>query len=431
MPSHIPARGPVTSRERALAPDLARGFMLLFIAVANTVGYLWAIPTAGLGTAHPDPQGLLDQVTQFFTVIAMDMRSYPMFAFLFGYGMAQLAMRQEASGVSPREVDSLLRRRNLWLMVFGAVHALLLFMGDILGAYGLAGVVLGWLFLRRSDRTLRLWIGALLGLMAFLALFNLIGLLLTLSDQIPTQGEGPVAMDTMMGNFAESSFFVAAVERITTWPLITLGQGLLGMAVPTAILFGFLTARHRVLEEPGHHRGLLRRTAVIGVAVGWIGGLPLALAQTGLWELTEAQGDFLAFPHMLTGLFGGLGYIALITLAAHRFQQRGTTVMTTAISATGKRSLSAYLAQSVLCAPILAGWGLGLGAHLTSWTMFLFAVGVWALTVVAAFVLERASRRGPAEVLLRRLAYRSGPGRPRGGSSSVSGTDSAQERTTP
>lgn len=38
--------------------------------------------------------------------------------------------------------------------------------------------------------------------------------------------------------------------------------------------------------------------------------------------------------------------------------------------------------------------------------MFLFAVGVWLVTVVAAHALERAGRRGPAEVLLRRLAYR-------------------------
>lgn len=431
MPPHTPVRGSSTMGERALAPDLARGFMLLFIAVANTAWYLWAVPTAGLGTAHPDPQGLLDRVTQFFTVFAVDMRSYPMFAFLFGYGMAQLATRQEASGASPREVDSLLRRRNLWLVAFGAVHALLLFMGDILGAYGLAGVVLGWLFLRRADRTLRIWIGILLGLMAFLALVSLAGLLFVPTDQLAAQGDEQVTTDLMMGSFAEASVLAAAVERIAFWPFSVLGQGLLGMAVPTAILLGFLTARHRILEEPGHHRRLLRSAAVLGLSVGWLGGLPLALAQTGLWDLAEGQGNFLTFPHMLTGLFGGLGYIALIALVAHRIQRRGTGPVTTAISATGKRSLSAYLAQSVLCAPLLAAWGVGLGAELTSWSMSLFGVGVWALTVVAAFALERAGRRGPAEVLLRRLAYRNGSGQARGSSSAPSGGGSSQEHTTP
>jgi uncharacterized protein len=78
----------------------------------------------------------------------------------------------------------------------------------------------------------------------------------------------------------------------------------------------------------------------------------------------------------------------------------------TALAAVGKRSLSCYLAQSVLFAPVLAAWGLGLGAHLHSATMALYATGVWLATVVLAYLLERAGQRGPAEVLLRRLAYR-------------------------
>ncbi len=36
MSGHTVSRGPVDAGERALAPDLARGFMLLFIALANT-----------------------------------------------------------------------------------------------------------------------------------------------------------------------------------------------------------------------------------------------------------------------------------------------------------------------------------------------------------------------------------------------------------
>jgi uncharacterized protein len=37
--------------------------------------------------------------------------------------------------------------------------------------------------------------------------------------------------------------------------------------------------------------------------------------------------------------------------------------------------------------------------------MAAFAVGVWLATVVGADAMERAGRRGPAEVLLRRLTY--------------------------
>ncbi|MFD3688660.1 DUF418 domain-containing protein [Nocardiopsis sp. NPDC058631] len=404
MSQHTAPRGPAGAGERALAPDLARGFMLLFIALANTVWYLWAVPMGSM-SAHPEPEGAPDSVAQFFTIMAVDGRSYPMFAFLFGYGMVQLARRQEAAGTAVKDVDALLRRRNLWLLVFGFVHALLLWMGDVLGAYGLVGLFLGWLFLRRRDTTLLVWAGVVTGLMVLLSAASLVGLALMPADQPAMSGS---VMDDMAFNIGDPSLLGAVIGRVSVWPLIVLGQGLLGLVVPMAILLGYWAARRRVLEEPGRHLVLLRRTAVAGISLGWLGGLPSALAQVGVWDLSAAQSGMLALPHMVTGLACGVGYVALIALFSHRLQagDREPGVVVTALSATGKRSLSAYLAQSVLCAPVLAAWGLGVGAYLSPWSMFLFAVGVWLTTVVGAYALERTGRRGPAEVLLRRLAYR-------------------------
>src|SRR5690606_32512219 len=76
-----------------------------------------------------------------------------------------------------------------------------------------------------------------------------------------------------------------------------------------------------------------------------------------------------------------------------------------AFQAVGKRSLTCYLAQSVLCAPVLAAWGLGLGEHLSSWSMLLYAVAVGAVIRPFAIWPERRGMRGPAEALLRRLMY--------------------------
>lgn len=274
----------------------------------------------------------------------------------------------------------------------------------------MTGPLLGWLFLRRADRTLRIWTAVLLGLMTLLALSSLLGSVLIPADQLADQGD-TVPLDTLMGSFSAGSYLSAVLERVVLWPLLVLSQGVLSPAVPTAVLIGFLAARSRILEEPGRHLGLLRGTAAVGITVGWLGGLPLALAQSGVWELDPVQGTFLAFPHAVTGLLCGLGYSALIALIARRVQEHGTGAVTHAVVATGKRSLSAYLAQSVLCAPILAAWGAGSGAHLTPWSMAVFALGVWLLTVIGAAALERAGRRGPAEVLLRRLTYR-GSGAP-------------------
>ena len=60
----------------------------------------------------------------------------------------------------------LLRRRHWWLLALGFAHAALLFEGDILGIYGLVGLLACWLFLGRRDVTLRVWAWVLGGVMA-------------------------------------------------------------------------------------------------------------------------------------------------------------------------------------------------------------------------------------------------------------------------
>lgn len=167
-PDARPWRGAVRPVERALAPDLARGAMLLLIVVSNTAFHLWAAPRGPSGW-HPADGSFADRAVQFTMITTLDLRVYPLFAFLFGYGMTQLHLRQTAAGTSQRDAVALLRRRSLWLVAIGLAHATLLMAGDILGYYGLLSLVLGWLFLRRGDRALKWWIGAATAQLVLLA----------------------------------------------------------------------------------------------------------------------------------------------------------------------------------------------------------------------------------------------------------------------
>jgi uncharacterized protein len=211
----------------------------------------------------------------------------------------------------------------------------------------------------------------------------------------------------------QENALAAAGTRLGTWLFVTLGGGMLSFGGHAVMLLGFWAARRRLLEEPGNHLGMLRWTAAVGLAIGWLGGLPAALAHVGVLEVPPAAVSEAGALRLIadgTGLAGGLGYVALVGLIAHRLSERARRhPAVVAVAAVGKRSLSCYLAHSLIFAPLLAAWGLGLGARLGSATMAAFAVGVWLVTVVGASAMDRAGWRGPAEVLLRRLAYASGP----------------------
>src|SRR5688500_20277643 len=51
-------------------------------------------------------------------------------------------------------VTRLVRRRGAWMIAIGAAHGLLLWAGDIVGAYGLLGVLMAGLLVRGTDRAL-------------------------------------------------------------------------------------------------------------------------------------------------------------------------------------------------------------------------------------------------------------------------------------
>lgn len=399
-PDHVPtpSGGPVRSTplsERSLAPDIARGMMLLLIALAHTPYFLYTAQAGSVGL-HPVEGGLADRIAQALTLIVVDARVHTMFGFLFAYGIGQMYARQTSKGTSPLQARRLLRRRHLWMLVFGAVHALLLWQGDIIGVYGLIGLIMVPLFFGRSDRTLKIWIGILLGLGALLTLAGML---------VPADAGTAAAADMQRASIAEESYLAAAATRFVTWSF-QLVAGIATVALPTAFLMGVLAARHRILDEPSRHLVLLRRLALWGIAAGWITGAVLALQHTGVAEIAPVTA--LTGLHFYAGIFTGVGYAALFGLLAHWMSGRAAASSRPVrwLGALGRRSMSGYMAQSVVWGPVLAAWGLGLGAHLSSWSASLLAVLTWALTVAGAAAMERAGRRGPAEVLLRRLTYR-------------------------
>lgn len=387
---------PTPVSERVLAPDLARGMMLLLIALAHVPWFLYDVPVGMM--LHPAGGDLADRVAQVLTLIIVDARTHTMFAFLFAYGIGQMYNRRIERGTGPRQARRLLRRRHLWMLALGAVHGVLLWQGDILGAYGLIALIMVPLFFGRRDRTLRIWVAVLLALGALSVAAT------TLMARGAPAGTGPGAEELQRLSIAEPDYLVSALFRLPTW-LFTTTQGVLTLALPTAFLIGLLAARHRVLEEPSRHLPLLRRVAVSGIATGWITGAALALQHLDVL----GQGTLAAVNglHFYTGIFAGVGYAAFFGLLAHRITVRGRRDLlpVRALVALGRRSLSGYLAQSLVFPPLLAAWGLGLGVSLSSWSAVLVAVATWLATVAAALAMDRAGVRGPAETLLRRLTY--------------------------
>ena len=278
-------------------------------------------------------------------------------------------------------------------ILFGFVHGIF-FPGDIIGAYGLFAVLFAGC-LARKQYPLLYSAGAFITLLAaanFLAM-----------------GFASPETIAVWSGAQESQFTIALpwfAANIVEWTIALFIQVLLALIVPAAVL-GARLADTDLIAHPEPHRGLLAAMVIGGLTVGAGGALHSAL--TKMMPISAWAWDFAA--KELFGLASACGWLALLALYAGGPREDGRlTGLRRLASAVGRRSMTAYLSQTILfgvifvIVPLLVtGERLWLGPA----TAALIAVAVWLVTVVLCVVLERGGHAGPFETLLRTAVARS------------------------
>ncbi|SFH92223.1 DUF418 domain-containing protein [Amycolatopsis regifaucium] len=382
--------------ERVLAPDLARGFALLLVALAHTAS-IFLGNTPGVDQT---PEGL---ERPYFVVLFVFVHAcaLPLFGMMLGYGMVQFANRQQGLGQPWASTRGVLLRRHAWLLVFGAVDGVLFFSGDVLGAYGVIGVVFTLLLLRRGPGFYRIPLLYLGFGFCYLAVLRY------LVSTGNTAGGAPVPSSEDPSSLAPT-YGDAVRERLTEWPVTT-------AVLLSSILFvwvGAWAAKKRVLEEPEKNRKLLWTGMLGGFGIAIAAALPMGLFAGDYLQLDAETAALAKSMYEGAGLFGAIGYLSLFGLIGMALDRKRAAadrgVVVTAISALGQRTLSAYLFQSVAWLILAPPFMLGLGGQAENPTFVAAAcgLGVWLLSVVVAYLMHRKSYRGPAEILVRKLAYR-------------------------
>ena len=402
------------------APDVARGFMLLLIAVANVPVWNQG-PDDVADTVQPSSA---DTWWVFIRELFVDHRAYPLFAMLFGFGLMTMIKRRIDSGTQtylaslpgaragreamPHEeawareqatVDAcrLVRRRGWWMILFGFVHGIF-FSGDIIGAYGLVAVLFAG-FLARKQYTLLYSAGAFITLLVT-ANFLVMGF---------ASQDVSLLSDSQAGQAVQVLPWFAA--NIVEWTIALFIQVLLALIVPAVVLGARLADTDLVI---GLHRHLdqLVLVGIGGLALGAMAAFHSALTNVlpvsqWPWDVTMKE---------VFGVVGACGWLALLALYAGGPTPDGRlTGLRWLASAVGRRSMTAYLTQTILfgavfvIVPLLVtGECLWLGQAAAA----LIALAVWVVTVVLCAVLERGGHAGPFETLLRTAVARSERPRP-------------------
>jgi uncharacterized protein len=362
-PSLAKSTAPVDATDRLVALDILRGLALFGVMAINVV-YEFRVSIFEQFLPVYPPLSPLNKAIATFLEATISLKAFALFSLLFGVG---LAIQFDRLAQKPRAL--LLVRRLLALLAFGLLHATLIWNGDILIEYALAGLVV--LPLLYGPRWLLA--AAALALLMFYSTFYL-ARFAPLPD-VPWMTSHVVEARRVYGS---GSFADILRFRIDEIPAIVPLHVLVFPRTLGLFLVGALAWRTGFVQRPFEKRGLLF-------------GVVLATAALTPWVSWSTATVTLA-----------LGYGAVILSVAST--ATGARLLGWA-APLGRMAFTNYLAQSLIFGWTFYGYGLGLFGKLDVATALAFGITVYVIQVFASrWWLERYWF-GPVEWLWRALMY--------------------------
>ena len=196
---------------------------------------------------------------------------------------------------------------------------------------------------------------------------------------------------------------------VASWLIATPMTVLTALVVP-CVMIGVGVARWGLLQDPRGRGALLSVIAACGLGIGALGALPFALMQLD-WAFAGSAAWSYPLFHA-SGVVGACGWLALLALVGGGPREKLGSACAF-LSAIGRRSMTAYLSQTVLFI-LICGLSISFGVRSLGVAVSgLIALVVWALIGLGCAIAEAlGSSRGPAEWALRWLVTKSARKRP-------------------
>jgi uncharacterized protein len=389
--------GPVNLSERILFIDILRGMALFGILAANMRAFF--APLDAYMETGVLFHGRADVLAQFFVDAFIQGKFISIFSFLFGMGFAIQMSRAEARGA---RFMGFYPRRLLALALFGLIHGILIWAGDVLLTYALSGAIL-LLFRKRQQKTLLWWAG---GLFALPIVASSVFLAIYFSRfHRPSMDPKPPDMTklySIIHIYAQGTVRQILAQNWVEWKHDLPGQ-LFAIYAAALFLLGMWVWRAGIVQRLEEYQPVLKRVCAWCIPVGLILSMYVAIvkaivppATVSVW-VWLSQVLWLPASHILAaGYASGLALIFL-----HKDKRR----LLLPFAAVGRMALTNYLMQSVLCTLFFYHYTTGLYGRMGPAVGLIPTILLYGAQVVISNWWLQRYRFGPMEWLWRGMTY--------------------------
>lgn len=397
---------PTQSKERIKSLDILRGFALLGILIINI--QLFGLPNASF--ANPSVMGELsnnDLISYFFVHVFGELKFMTIFSILFGAGTILFISRLDAKELDGSKLHV---RRMLWLLLFGMIHAYLIWFGDILVAYSIIGLIA--VLMRKMKDGWKIFLSLVLFIIP-MGFFFLVG---SFIENMP-----PSMAEEAMQEFAPSQELLQKeidLYQIGSWLDIFIKRVQLNMNYQIGAFFLLSVWRTTGMMLLGMvllNKGILsaQKSKLFYLVMAILGiGLGTLFSNEGFNRIIESNWNAAYFYKIgyqfnyFGSLFSSLGYIGLVILI---FQLKILGFLTKGLEAVGRMAFTNYLCQSIICSIIFYSYGFGMFAEFSRMELLILVLIVWAFQIISSYYWLKYFRMGPFEWLWRYLTYKEQP----------------------
>lgn len=318
-----------------------------------------------------------------------------MFSFLFGFGMILMSERAKENN---RSFLPVFLRRQFVLLLFGAVHVLFFWYGDILVTYALVGVIM-LLFYRLPRKALL--VTGLIMITAYSLFMSALtydywtsGAALSYQESLNAQHEKEIQKSNQI--YSEGTYSEIMQERIREWTDLNQYFLFFLFGILPMFLFGAYAAKKRRFENNALWK-LWGLTLVLGPGSKIFAVLFFPYKGED-WRYDTAMSWGYEFGGAMMSIF----YICSIVLLYRSGMFKRLLNM---FRITGRMAFTNYLTQSVISTLIFYSYGLGLYGKYGPLTGVMIAVIIFGLQVLFSTWWLRNYKMGPLEWIWRTLTY--------------------------
>ncbi|WP_417889028.1 DUF418 domain-containing protein [Xanthomarina gelatinilytica] len=399
---------PVTKEDRIDFLDILRGIAILFIYAANIVyfsGYFFFPPEAHI----PATNLVTDNFVDFTAFTLIDGKFYSIFSLLFGIGCA---IQFQNLNNNNKPFAPFFKRRMFWLLMFGLVHLVFIWLGDILTLYALLGFVLVWI-VNCTNKQLINWAILLIlfpianWFVIHVANFNYPNYIFQLNTEYSkhfgfqmTEWQGKEFSDfqAYLKNDNMVEFFKMNVGNT----FIRIGNILLEgrmFKVLGIFLIGLWTGRKILTEDLLNNIKFQKKVALYGICIG----LPVSAFRSYI-EFFSNQDLFWSFLNTLSYAFGtvplAMGYTALLAL-----MYKKKVKFLHWFAPVGKTALSNYIFQTFISITLFYGIGFNLAGKFGITVIMGITLLIFILQIFMSNWWLKHFRFGPLEWIWRQATY--------------------------